>query len=127
VNNLPTSLAGQLNAKYRKLTDVAHLFQGQRIITVLRNYEDNMFLKEALKIIKDASISEAKCADAIDFETVKDENGNLLSHIIIFMDDQRQIQNEIIQNLRNEEKITVVFLNDQYARESGELLLYFKT
>jgi hypothetical protein len=76
--------------RYRKLTDVAQQFQGQRIISVLRNQEDSLLFKERLKVIKDADISDHKSIEDVDFESMKDEQGNLLSHIIVISDDIRQ-------------------------------------
>lgn len=39
-----------------------------------------------------------------------------MSHIIVISDDIRQFQHEVLQNLRSEEKITVVFLKDTYDK-----------
>lgn len=56
---------------------------------------------------------------------MKDEQGNLLSHIIVISDDIRQFQNELIQSLRSGEKISVVLLKDTY--EKGNDAKYKKT
>ena len=41
-------------------------------------------------MIKDADISDHKSIEDVDFESMKDEQGNLLSHIIVISDDIRQ-------------------------------------
>jgi len=56
---------------------------------------------------------------------MKDEHGNLLSHIIVISDDIRQFHHEVLQSLRSEEKITVVLLKDTYEKRDD--LKYRKT
>ena len=56
---------------------------------------------------------------------MKDEHGNLLSHLIVISDDIWQFHHEVLQSLRSEEKITVVLLKDTY--EKGDDLKYRKT
>jgi hypothetical protein len=76
-------------------------------------------------VIKDGDISDHKSIENVDFESMKDEHGNLLSHIIVISDDIRQFHHEVLQSLRSEEKITVVLLKDTY--EKGDDPKYRKT
>ena len=76
-------------------------------------------------MIKDADISDHKSIEHVDFESLKDEHGNLLSHIIVISDDIRQFHHEVLQSLRSEEKITVVLLKDTYEKRDD--LKYRKT
>ena len=68
-------------------------------------------------MIKDADISDHKSIEHVDFDSLKDEHGNLLSHIIVISDDIRQFHHEVLQSLRSEEKITVVLLKDTYEKQ----------
>lgn len=57
--------------------------------------------------------------EQVDFDSMKDENGNLMSHLIIISDDVRQFQHEPLQSLRSEGKITVVLLLDPFEKREG--------
>lgn len=59
--------------RYRKLNDVAQLFQGQRIISVLRNQEDSILFNERIKVIKDADVSDHKSMELVDFDSMKND------------------------------------------------------
>lgn len=43
-----------------------------------------------------------------------------MSHIIVISDDIRQFHHEVLQNLRSEEKITVVLLKDTYEKADDQ-------
>ena len=47
-------------------------------------------------------------------------------HIIFFMDDISQVQNDILQDLRANGKITIVYINDTYADVAPPLAGYMR-
>lgn len=55
------------------MNDVAQLFQGQRIISVLRNQEDSILFNERIKVIKDADVSDHKSMELVDFDSMKND------------------------------------------------------
>ena len=44
-----------------------------------------------MKVIKDADITDFKSIEHVDFDSLKNEQGNLMSHIVVISDDIRQL------------------------------------
>ncbi len=44
-----------------------------------------------MKVIKDADITDHKSIEQVDFDSLKNEHGNLMSHIVVISDDIRQL------------------------------------
>jgi hypothetical protein len=62
----------------------------------MRDQEDAQMLKERLNVIKDVDFTKCKNIERFDFDSVKDEFGNVLSHLIFISDEIRQFQNETL-------------------------------
>jgi hypothetical protein len=107
----------------RKMTDAVHLFSGQpmQMVIICKNLEDQLFLKERLKNIKNGKISSAQFLHQIDLEQ---EYFKLTrNHVIMFIDDAKSTQSSLLQKYRNLERLTIIYLNDAYSHQTGNHLL----
>ena len=103
-HNLESKGAGQvgggsginLAGRIKKLTDMAQVLEGQKIIFILLNSVDILLLRERLKCIKNVDIQEFKNIDQVDIQA--EITLNKRGHLIFFIDDPSQLKNEILQD-----------------------------
>ena len=77
----------------RRLTEATSNMQGIEFIIVSKSVEESLFLREILRCIKRANVSDERTLNDIDIEQMIKR---MKDHIIMFIDDLKECSNETL-------------------------------